>query len=63
VPYVHCPSCDLRTYTAAAWLDADHCPHCATPLKRVDRPGPQQRHYAAFVDQTIRDMLGGRRPA
>jgi hypothetical protein len=32
MPYVACPACGLRTYSAAAWAETDHCPVCAEEL-------------------------------
>jgi hypothetical protein len=32
MPYVACPGCSLRTYSAAAWADTDHCPGCGRQL-------------------------------
>ena len=32
MPYVACPDCNLRTYSAAAWADADDCPSCGRKL-------------------------------
>jgi hypothetical protein len=33
VPYLNCPSCGLRIYTAARHLAADECPKCGTELR------------------------------
>jgi len=32
VPYVRCPGCELRTYSAALWSGWDDCPSCGTRL-------------------------------
>jgi ribosomal protein S27AE len=33
MPYTHCPSCRLATFTAAAHLSRDECPRCGTHLE------------------------------
>jgi hypothetical protein len=32
MPYVACPGCTLRTYSAAAWAETDDCPRCGREL-------------------------------
>jgi len=32
MPYAHCPSCRLATFTAAAYSSRDECPRCGTEL-------------------------------
>jgi hypothetical protein len=32
MPYVACPGCSLRTYSAATWADTDQCPGCGREL-------------------------------
>jgi hypothetical protein len=37
MPYVKCPSCELVSYSAAAYAALELCPHCGAglPLRRV----------------------------
>jgi hypothetical protein len=37
VPYIECPQCGLRLYTAAAWTTRDECPYCLAPLVPDER--------------------------
>jgi anti-sigma regulatory factor (Ser/Thr protein kinase) len=39
VPYIICPQCGLRLYTAAAWTSRDECPSCSLPLVPDQAPG------------------------
>ncbi len=39
MPYVRCPRCSLRTYTAGTPYGRDHCPACDAELPRRDAPG------------------------
>jgi hypothetical protein len=32
MPYLHCPSCRLSTFSAAAYSSRDECPRCGTEL-------------------------------
>ena len=32
MPYVPCPRCNLRSYTAARYAGTDECPACGGPL-------------------------------
>jgi hypothetical protein len=56
VPYVTCPTCGVRTYSAATWSNTDHCPRCGRDLPpRVRTPvataGPaQQRRRAVQIE-------------
>jgi hypothetical protein len=47
MPYTHCPSCRLSTFTAAGYSSRDECPRCGTELSTkprrlflVDQPAP-----------------------
>jgi hypothetical protein len=33
MPYTHCPSCRLATFTAAVHSSRDECPRCGTLLE------------------------------
>jgi ribosomal protein S27AE len=33
MPYTHCPSCRLATFSAAAHSSRDECPRCGTLLE------------------------------
>jgi hypothetical protein len=37
MPYVRCPRCGLRTFSAACWANVDHCERCAAELPRPKR--------------------------
>jgi hypothetical protein len=37
MPYLHCPSCRLATFSAARYSHRDECPRCGTPLKPEPR--------------------------
>jgi len=37
MPYTHCPSCRLTTFSAAAHSSRDECPRCGTELMRQPR--------------------------
>jgi hypothetical protein len=37
MPYTHCQSCRLPTFTAAAYSSRDQCPRCGTELARQPR--------------------------
>lgn len=36
MPYVHCPRCFVRIYSAAVHAQRDDCPRCFTPLETVE---------------------------
>jgi ribosomal protein S27AE len=38
MPYRHCPSCRLSTFSAAAHSTRDECPRCGTELAAHPRP-------------------------
>jgi uncharacterized paraquat-inducible protein A len=38
MPYTHCPSCRLATFTASAHSSLDECPRCGTQLELRPRP-------------------------
>jgi hypothetical protein len=37
MPYTHCPSCRLSTFTAAGHSSRDECPRCGTELRAHPR--------------------------
>jgi uncharacterized paraquat-inducible protein A len=37
MPYTHCPSCRLSTFTAAGHSSRDECPRCGTELTAQPR--------------------------
>jgi hypothetical protein len=37
MPYTHCPSCRLSTFSAARHSSRDHCPRCDTELRAEPR--------------------------
>jgi len=37
MPYLHCPTCRLSTYSAAAYASHDECPRCGTTLAAAPR--------------------------
>ena len=37
MPYTHCQSCRLPTFTAAAYSSRDECPRCGSELARAPR--------------------------
>lgn len=49
MPYVTCPSCAVRTFSAAYWSNREHCGNCGRELPsprslsptRPDAPGRQ----------------------
>lgn len=56
MPYIPCPSCGVRTYSAATWSNTDHCPRCGCDLPPRTRTlvplaGPsQQLRWATQID-------------
>jgi ribosomal protein L34E len=59
MPYVHCPRCGLRTYSAARWSHVDRCADCDEVLARL----PAKRLTAPFdeleVEDRVRERLYG----
>jgi hypothetical protein len=43
MPYVSCPSCHLRTYSAARWSTRELCAGCGAPLAAPPRAPVVQR--------------------
>jgi hypothetical protein len=41
MPYVSCPSCQVRAYSAARWSTRETCPRCGGPLAAPAR-APQR---------------------
>lgn len=46
MPYLRCPHCQLRTFSAARWSTVDHCGRCGAELPRPrhrsrEREGPR----------------------
>jgi uncharacterized paraquat-inducible protein A len=37
MPYTHCPSCRLSTFSAARHSSRDECPRCGTELRAAPR--------------------------
>jgi hypothetical protein len=35
MPYVHCPTCRLPSYSAAKYSGRDACPHCGSVLTQA----------------------------
>ena len=56
MPYISCPTCGVRTYSAATWSNIDHCPRCGRDLPPRLRTGvatagpPQQLRRAAQIE-------------
>jgi hypothetical protein len=56
VPYISCPTCGVRTYSAATWSNIDHCPRCGRDLPPPTRTAlastepPQQLRRAAQIE-------------
>jgi hypothetical protein len=56
VPYISCPTCGVRTYSAATWSNIDQCPHCGRDLAPPTRTAlastgpPQQLRRAAQIE-------------
>jgi hypothetical protein len=48
MPYVQCPRCGLWSFTAAHWLNADHCARCDIELPRG--------RSAAFSDERFQRL-------
>jgi hypothetical protein len=52
VPYIHCPSCGLRTFSVAYWSSTEECERCGEPLPRQSRayrpPNPSPQLLAEF---------------
>ena len=53
MPYVHCPRCGLRTYSAARWSHVDHCAGCDEVLARL----PAKRLTAPFDELEVEDRV------
>jgi ribosomal protein S27E len=47
MPYVVCPACGIRTYSAARHSTADTCPKCDTKLARSPGVGARVREKPA----------------
>jgi tRNA(Ile2) C34 agmatinyltransferase TiaS len=59
VPYIPCPNCGVRTYSAATWSNTDHCPRCGRELQPRTRtlvptagPSQQLRRWAQIESAT-----------
>jgi hypothetical protein len=37
MPYMHCPSCGLRAFSAAYWSSTEECGRCGESLPRKSR--------------------------
>jgi hypothetical protein len=60
MPYTHCPSCRLSTFTAAGYSSRDDCPRCGTQLAAaprrlflVDRPDPTREPEPPSTRQQV----------
>ena len=50
MPYVTCPSCRLRAYSAARWSTREVCARCGTPLVPAAPPQrPDMGLVSAFT--------------
>jgi ribosomal protein L34E len=57
MPYVHCPRCGLRTYSAARWSHVDRCANCdevLAPAKRLTASVDELE-----VEDRVRERLYG----
>jgi hypothetical protein len=43
MPYVSCPACDLRVFSAARYSTRDTCPYCTMPLPTAADREPRVR--------------------
>ena len=56
MPYINCPTCGVRTYSAATWSSTDHCPRCGRDLPPrtttavATAAPPQQLRRAAQIE-------------
>lgn len=59
MPYVNCPRCGVRTYSAARWSNVDRCANCDEVLARR----PAKRRTTPFdaieVEDRVRRRLYG----
>ncbi|MBB4661904.1 hypothetical protein [Conexibacter arvalis] len=63
MPYIACPRCGVRTFTAAYWSNREHCGNCGTEL-----PTPRSMTPLRTADPGHRPLAGrivrsDRRPA
>jgi hypothetical protein len=49
MPYTHCPSCRLATFSAAAHSSRDECPRCGTLLE----PRPRRLFLVPSTEATL----------
>ena len=59
MPYLHCPSCRLSTFSAAAYSSRDGCPRCGTELA----PHPRRLFTPSAPVAQARPVANGREAA
>jgi hypothetical protein len=50
MPYVSCPACDLRVFSAARYSTRDTCPYCTMPLPTPADREPRVRALTQATD-------------
>jgi hypothetical protein len=62
MPYIGCPRCDLRAYTAAAYSGVDSCSRCMALLPHRRAAGREglQLHYALKALEELMRHNNGR---
>ena len=58
MPYVACPRCGIKTYSAARHSTHDCCPNCGTRLIRTPGVGAKEA-----VENRLSEILPNRSPA
>jgi DNA-directed RNA polymerase subunit RPC12/RpoP len=57
MPYIVCPRCELRVYTAAAYLGVDACSRCGARLphrRGGGRDGLHLRNASEAIEELLR---------
>jgi hypothetical protein len=55
MPYTHCPSCRLQTFSAAAYASRDECPRCGSELALQPRRLFGSRGQDVVLDAQVED--------
>ena len=50
MPYVACPRCGIKTYSAARHSTSDSCPSCGTRLARTPGVGARESREKRFSE-------------
>ncbi len=59
MPYLHCPSCRLSTFSVARYAHRDECPRCGTPLKAEPRRLFDSSHRPSADHPVVQALRAG----